>query len=207
MLTLLLLAAIVESAQAAPDSAPALRPVEQRLELQLGPAARAWSGSLVSTLEVRATTRRARLRLDGPVVSRVEMTDREGRVELAWGMDGDGLLLVETNRPVAPGRARLTVAFDGEWLAASPGVARDSAHARAWLERAEGIVFPAWPEHPATPWTLLVESPRGYAVRASGRNTEVTEAHGWKAWTFRTRRAVPGDSLRVTVRRSPRRAR
>ncbi len=207
MLTPLLFAAIVESAPVAsiPDSA--LRPVEQRLELQLDPAARAWSGSLVSTLEVREPTRRTRLRLDGPVVSRVELTDREGRVELAWGMDGEGMLLVETNRPIAPGRARLTVAFDGEWRAAAPGIARDSAHVRAWLEHAEGIVFPAWPEHPATLWTLLVESPRGFAVRASGRNTEVTEAHGWKAWTFRTSRAVPGDSLRVTVRRAARRAR
>lgn len=207
MLSLLVLAAIVENAPIAPDSAAALRPVEQRLELQIDPAARGWSGSLVSTLEVRVATRRARLRLEGPVVSRVELTDREGRVELAWGLDGEGRLLVETNRPVAPGRARLTVAFDGEWRDAAPGIARDSAHARAWLERAEGIVFPAWPEHPATPWTLLVESPRGYAVRANGRNTEVTEAHGWKAWTFRTRGAVRGDSLRVTVRRAARRAR
>lgn len=204
MLSLLLLAAIAESAPIAENSAAAPRPLEQRLELQLDPGARAWSGSLLTTLEVRAATRRVRFRLEGPVVSRVEMADRDGRVKLAWGLDAEGMLLVETNRPLVPGTARLDVAFDGEWRAAAPGLARDSSRTRVTLEQGSAIAFPAWPETIATPWTVRVHAPRACVVRASGRRTGLTESRGWRTWTFRTGRAVPGDSLRAVVRRARR---
>lgn len=207
MLTAILLAAMTESA-ALPDSAPvAPRPLERRLELQLDPGAVVWSGSLLTKLELRGATRELRLEPGGVVVSRVEMTDRLGRVELAWGTGSEGELRIEARRAVEPGTAWLDVAFDGEWRAAPPGVARDSARARARLERGEGVAFPAWPGRPATPWTLLVHAPRACEVRASAPRVERTEARGWRAWTFRTRGAVPGDSLRVSVRRAPRPAR
>lgn len=202
MLTAILLAAMTESA-ALPDSAPvAPRPLERRLELQLDPGAAVWSGSLLTKLELRGATRELRLEPGGVVVSRVEMADRLGRVELTWGTGSEGELRIEARRALEPGTAWLDVAFDGEWRAAPPGVARDSAHARARLERGEGVAFPAWPGRPATPWTLLVHAPRAFEARASAPRVERSEHRGWRAWTFRTRGAVPGDSLRVTVRRA-----
>lgn len=207
MLPLLLVAALVPIAPVQADSAASVRPIEQRLELQLDPAARAWSGSLLAKLDARGAARRVRLRLAGPVVSAVELSDREGRVEVVWGLDRDGLLLVEAARALAPGGAWLNVAFGGEWAAAAPGLARDSARTRAWLERGAAAAVPEWPGSPATRWTLLVHAPRACEVRASGRRASVTENRGWKAWTFRTPGVLPADSLRVAVRRAARRAR
>lgn len=202
MLSLLLLVAIADADTTRGGAAAAPRPVEQRLELELDPGARAWSGSLLATLEVAGAGRRFRLRLAGPVVSRVEMTDGRGRVDLSWGREAGGLLLVETARALVPGRASLNVAFDGEWAAAAPGVCRDSARARAWLERGEGLAFPAWPgSAAATRWTLLVHAPRAFEVRATGSRAGIDATRGWRTWTFRTARALVGDSLRVTVRR------
>lgn len=207
MLPLLLLAAISANAPVQTDTAAAVRPVEQRLELQLDPSARAWSGSLLAKLDARGPARRMRLRLAGPVVSRVELTDRAGPVELAWGLDRDGLLLVEAARTLAPGEAWLNVAFDGDWSASAPGVSRDSARTKAWLERGAAVAVPEWPDAAPTRWSLLVHAPRAFEVRALGRPVEVTEDRGWKAWTFRPAGALPADSLRVTVRRAPRRTR
>lgn len=203
MLPLLALLAITESPLLADSARVSPWPVEQRLELDLNPATPAWSGTLLAKLDVPAPARRIRLQLHGPVVSRVEMTDAEGRVELAWGADTAGALLIETNRPLAPGTAWLDVGFGGPWSMASPGVARDSAASRAWLERGEGVAFPAWPGGPATRWTLLVHAPSGFEARASGRLAERSEARGWRSWTFRTSRPVRGDALRVSVRRAP----
>jgi len=205
MLAALLLAAIanVMAVPNVPDSGKVSpRPVEQRLELELNPAARIWSGSLLATLEFHGTSRRIDLRLAGPTVSRVEITDGLGRVDLSWGVAGDSVLTVETGRAIQPGRASLSVGFDGEWRAATPGIARDSAHTRARLARGSGIAFPAWPDSAApTRWTLMVHAPRDYEVRASGRRTGIDEAPGWRTWTFRTAEPVPADSLRVSVRR------
>lgn len=206
MLTPLLVAAMLATTTAADTAQVAPRPLQQRLELELDPAAPGWSGSLLTTLEVRAATRRLRLRFDASRVSRVELSDVQGRVELAWGADGTGALLVEAARAIAPGRAFLDVAFDGAW-AADSGVARDSAGATARLERGAVRAFPGWPGPVVTPWTLLVHAPERYEVRASGRRTGIDEAPGWRTWNFRVSRALPGDSLRVALRPAPGRPR
>jgi hypothetical protein len=200
----LLLAASMTNASPLADSGPlSLRPIEQRLELELNPARRMWSGSLLATMAVEGTGRRFELRLEGPTVSRVEMTDRGGRLELTWGMRGDSLLLIEASRPILNGRASLNVAFDDEWAAAGRGVSRDSTRGLARLALGERIAFPAWPGPPvATRWTLLVHAPARCEVRASGRRTGIDEAPGWRTWTFRTAHAIRGDSLHVTVRRA-----
>jgi len=203
MLAPLLIAAALQNAAPAESARVAPRPLERRLELQLDPGARGWSGTLLTKLELGGATRELRLEPGGLVVSRVEMTDRLGRVELAWGTGPEGELRIETRRAAGPGTAWLDVAFEGEWRDAPPGVARDSARSRARLERGEGVAFPAWPGRPATPWTLLVHAPRAFEARASAPRVERSEHRGWRAWTFRTRGAVPGDSLRVSVRRTP----
>lgn len=202
MLPLLLLATMANAVAAPSPGEVSLRPVEQRLELELDPGALTWSGSLLASVQVDGTGRRFALRLSGPAVSRVEMTDERGHVELAWGLDERGRLLVEAARPFAPGPASLNVAFHGEWRTSGPGVARDSARTLAWLERGAGAAFPDWPQPSATRWQLLVHAPRGFEVRASGRRTGIDGARGWRTWNFRTARAAPGDSLRVTVRRA-----
>lgn len=201
MLPLLLIAALLQSPPTADTAGLPPRPIERRLELDLDPAAPAWSGTLLAKLEVREPASRIRLRLDGPEVSRVTMTDSLGRVELAWGADRSGALLIETRRTLAPGVAWLDVAFGGAWNARGRGVSRDSARTRAWLERGEGVAFPAWPGAPGSRWTLLVHAPHGFAARASGRLAERSEAGGWRTWTYRTAEATSGDSLRVLVRR------
>jgi hypothetical protein len=209
MLAPLLFVALA-SATAAPamanSSAMALRPVEQRLELELNPAARTWSGSLFATLEVRDARRQFDLRLAGPTVSRVEMTDGLGRVGLRFGVLGDSVLTVETDRDLATGRASLSVGFDGDWRVAGPGVVRNTARKLVWLERGAGIAFPAWPiGTPETRWTLMVHAPKRYEVRASGRRTGVDAAPGWRTWIYRTSGPVNAESLRVIVRRPARR--
>lgn len=191
------------------DSAKvAARPVDQQLELELNPAARTWSGSLLAKLELHGTSRRIELRLSGPVVSRVEMTDGAGRVDLDWGVVRDSVLAIEARRDLVPGRASLNVAFDGAWRDAARGgpsdttraVVRDVALLRARMRAGAGAVFPAWPAGTApTRWTLMVHAPAGYDVRASARRTGTDETGVWRTWTFRTSGPVDADSLRVTV--------
>lgn len=186
-------------------------PVAQRLELELDPGSRTWSGSLLATLRVAGGGRTLELCLRGPVPSRVEMTDARGRVPLAWGVRGDSALVIEADRDLAAGRGALSVAYDAPWRDAPPGAAgesepgllRDAAHRRARLRGGAGTVFPAWPPGtPATPWTLMVHAPRAYEVRASGRRTGVDATRGWRTWSFRVARALGADSLHVSVRRA-----
>ncbi len=188
----------------------ATRPVDQRLELELDPGSRTWSGSLLATLRVAAGTRTFELRLAGPVPSRVELTDATGRVPITWGTRGDTALAIEASRPLAAGRGALSVAFDGAWRDVTQGAPRetgrglhrDAGHSGAHLRAGAGSVFPAWPAGTAaTPWTLLVHAPRTHEVRASGRRTGVDATRDWRTWTFRVARPVPADSLRVSVRR------
>ncbi len=207
MLTLLIpiLAALSAPTTATEASRVALVPVEQRLELQIDPAAPAWSGSLLAKLDVQGTTRRFELRLGRASVSRVELSDSTGRVRLSWGVRPDGRLLVETARAPRPGTAWLNVAFEGSW-SPPPGIGRDSLRAIARLAGGAGLDLPEWPGRPATPWTLFVHAPAACEVRASGRRTGIDENPPWRTWNFRVARPLPADSLRVTVRpRSPRR--
>ena len=110
MLTpLLLAAALVPPSTEADSSRVAPRVVERRLELDLDPSALNWSGNLVATFEVRGTTRRIRLRFDASRVSRVGLADARGEVSAGWGTDAGGLFMVEADRDLAPGQARLEV--------------------------------------------------------------------------------------------------
>lgn len=203
-------AMVAGSVDAAPAPKVAVQPVEQRLELELDPASRTWSGSLLATLRIADGERTFSLRLRGPVPSRVELTDGRGRVPVSWGVRGDSTLAIEASRPLAAGRGALSVAFDAPWRDApaaagerGPGLLRDPAHRRARLRGGAGTVFPAWPPGtPATRWSLMVHAPRAYEVRASGRRTGVDDTRGWRTWTFRVARTLDADSLRVSVRRA-----
>jgi len=211
MLTPLLLATALNVLTAAdgPDTARvASRLVDQRLELELNPAARTWSGSLLATLELAGVGRRIELRLAGPIVSRVELTDATGRVELTWGAVRDSFLVVEAGRDLAPGPASLNIAFDGGWrdpLRDAPkdtlgAVVRDVSQLRIRMHAGAGGVFPAWPSGtPATRWTLMVHAPSGYDVSANAHRTGLDQVKDWRTWTFRTRAPVEADSLRVSV--------
>lgn len=201
MLTpLLLAAALVPPSTEADSSRVAPRVVERRLELDLDPSALNWSGNLVATFEVRGTTRRIRLRFDASRVSRVGLADARGEVSAGWGTDAGGLFMVEADRDLAPGQARLEVAFGGRFSTAAPGLVRDTAATRATLVRGEGAAFPAFPEPLATPWTIVVNAPAGCDVRATGRLLRRETWRGWDTWRFWQGRATAGDSLRVDVR-------
>ena len=181
-----------------------LTPIEQRLELELDPLAARWNGSLTTQVSIHQSLRYLVLSLTGPVPSRVELTDVHGKVELLWAVRDDRLL-IETRRPVRPGRAFLFVAFDGEWSANGRGLQREGTGAQAHLlahlgGREAARVFPCWPGDPATRWTLRVHAPQGWTVRADRTRAAVHDDEGrWRTTTLRTRSAVRASALTLEL--------
>ena len=208
MLAILLAASTVIGAPSAFAGIDALAPVEQTLELSIDPRHAPWQGTFGASLAVRHPTRDVLLRFAGPTITRVEMRDAEGRVDLVWGMRGADSLRIETRRPLRPGRAELAVSFEGVTDGDLPGLARDETTHRVRLADGAGRVFPAWPgRQPATPWTLILHVPRGNTVRSILARVSLVPWRGWITLTARSRSTLGADQLRFQVEPVPVRAR
>ncbi len=175
-------------------------PVEQTLELSLDPRRGEWHGTLGATLRVRREARDIVLCFAGPTVTRVEMTDDTGRVDLVWGARGADSLLIETRRPLRPGRAELAVSFEGNDAGGPAAFVRDGAATRIALVHGAGRVFPAWTgAPPATRWNLILHVPAGFVARSNLARSSVVPVKGWNTFTDRSRTALRADELRFRV--------
>jgi hypothetical protein len=204
MLALVLAAAMRLSSVAAttPDTG-AVGVVVQTLQLELDPDADRWNGSLQARLVVMRPVRVLAWTLAGPVVSRVEISDTAGRVELLHGQREPGRLLVEARRPLARGPAALAIAFDGTVGPGPAGMVR-TGPGHVELARAAGAAFPAWP--PGTSpsrWRVVVHAPEDCTVRCPLPPAGMTRQGAWRTWAFASRAPLPADSLRLEVRRAP----
>lgn len=198
----LALAASHFAAPAAPAAAAdtaAIVTRRQVLDVTVDPAAPRWTASVRAWLTVRRPVRRFALVLDGPVIERVEMNQRDGAVPTTFGPPVDGLLTIEADRPLVPGPAGLNVAVLGPWSGADRGFRRRAA-GRFTLEHGAGSVIPDWPAGTAPPaWSVDVHVPAGCTVRSNLAHTETSRQGTWRAWTFVSRGPLPADSIRIEV--------
>lgn len=188
----------------ASELATDVTPEAQQLELELDPFAAGWNGSLTSELRVHRTLSRFSLALTGPLPSRVALSDARGKVEVLWAVR-DHKVLIESRRPLKPGRAVLFLSFDGDWGAPGQGLRREGDGPRTRIVAHLGghdaeRVFPCWPGDPATRWLLLVHAPKDWHVRAGTATPESREVQGrWRTTTFRMRKPVRASTLTLEV--------
>ncbi|HTR96490.1 MAG TPA: hypothetical protein VMH61_01190, partial [Candidatus Acidoferrales bacterium] len=73
----------------------AFGPTFEAIDLAIDPRTETWSGSLEADVSVRREARRMLLRLAGPVVNRVSLSDSSGRISTVFAQRGAELLLIE----------------------------------------------------------------------------------------------------------------
>ncbi len=138
------------------------------------------------------------LRLDGPVVSRVEMNQLTGAVPLQWAASHDSLGVV-ADTALVPGPAGINVGCLGAYGARGPGAYR--AGRAIVLEGIAGRVAPAWPAGaPKATWSLDVHVPVGCTVRANLPAAGRSRQGAWRTYSFASRRPLDADALRIEVR-------
>lgn len=187
---------------AAPDTALSIA-TRQVFDLECDPRARTWSAEYLATLSSRAFTPRLECALDGATVSRVEVRDARGDVEVLWGMDDRGVLTVEPRRTIAPGEVAIALSYLGELRASGAGLVCDSARTRVTWNEPEGHVVPRWRSvRAASRWDLLVRAPGDWRVTASLPLVSNEPAESWRTWSFRSRRALRAGAIRWTLVRA-----
>jgi len=193
-----------------PAGREAVRADSQSVVLELHPAAAQYRGATEMFVTLSEPTRRIAIDCLGPEPSRVELLDREGRVELTWGERPEGTLLLEGARDIAAGPVRIRVAFTHVWADSGTGLVRSGRHARARVsaELSGGgarQAFPCMLGVGPQQWILTLEAPRTHEVRSNFARQRTGRAPGVRTTVFRSRAPVPVDSIRFEVRPRTRR--
>ena len=188
-----------------PAGREAVRADSQIVVLELHPAAAQYRGATEMFVTLSEPTRRIAIDCLGPEPTRVEMLDREGRVELTWGERPAGTLLLEGARDIAAGPVQIRVAFTQSWADSGGGLVRRgrSARARVSAELAGGgarQAFPCMLGVGPQRWILTLEAPATHEVRSNLRRQRSGRAPGVRTTVFRSLSALSAVSLRFEVR-------
>lgn len=180
-------------------------PVFQQIHLTLDADRADYSGSVRVELEVREPVEAVHLHSLGPEITRIELTDAGGAVEVEHAVDEYGYLSLATSRPLQPGSALLEIDFTNEFDTRASSLYRvvieDKAYAFTQFEAVDAReAFPCWDE-PAFkfPYQLTLTVPEAHLALSNTPIESESTSSGMRTVVFEKTPPLPSYLLALAT--------
>jgi len=176
-------------------------PTRQEVRLKLDPRLDTYSGSVRIELDVRQAGAPLRVHAEEMTVVRAAVDGAEAKAAAA----PDNTLVITPARPLAAGRAVLTIDFQNEYDRRAVGLYKmargDDGYLYTQFEPIDARkAFPCFDEPGfKIPWQVTVDIPAGYDAVSNTPETAGPERDGWKEVRFAQTKPLPSYLVALVV--------
>ncbi len=180
-------------------------PTFQAIDLELDAARDDYRGSVRVELEVKRATKAFRFHSEGPELSKVALRNKVGEVATHHEAEGDDVVRVETETPLAPGAYTLEIEFTNAYDTQAIGLYRMEKDGVGYLFtqfQADDAreAFPCWDEPGfKIPFQMTLSVPEAHLALTNTPIEESKVAGGWRTITFRKTRPLPSYLLAIAA--------
>jgi aminopeptidase N len=200
--------AAAETAAAAGDPyrlTSAVRPLAQQLTLRIDPARPDYSGKTTMDIEILRPTRLVRLHAEDMQIDSVTLGQGEETVGVTSRQAEHGLLQLEAETELAPGRYTLAIGFTNDFNTDGVGIHRNELDGRHYIfSQFEAVdareAFPCFDEPGfKIPWQLTISTPEDQLAITNTPEASAQTASGWTTTEFAATPPLPSYLIAVAV--------
>jgi alanyl aminopeptidase len=180
-------------------------PVFQQIHLTLDADRTDYSGSIRVDLHVPEPVDAVHLHSLGPTLTRIQLTDSAGTVDVKHTVDEYGYLSLATSRPLHPGSAQLEIEFTNEFDTRASSLYRvviaDKSYAFTQFEAVDAReAFPCWDE-PAFkfPYQLTLTVPEAHLALSNTPIESESISSGMRTVVFKKTPPLPSYLLALAT--------
>jgi len=180
-------------------------PTHQSVNLRLDADLPDYEGSVAIDLEVREATDIIRFHAQEMELTKISLSGGDGEIGLTHEEGENHLIVVRTERELAPGKLRLDIEFTNDFDLTSKSLYRIKFEGNNYLftqmeaEDARGAI-PCWDE-PAfkITWDFTISAPEQQTVVFNMPEAEASSSDGWRTARYETTPPMPSYLLAMAV--------